>query len=201
VIEKKLFYRQDSRQIVELGKIIDSNGKVGHTGFIQVKASRFITMIENYFNPWGNGVYKKTGDKFQQAKSMNKDVGSIVLESHIFEEELPNINRIFTVQTPIIKDGELTFPKVGYDPEFNSWLEHDSPIIENMEMDVEEGKKIIYEMLKEFCFETRRDYINAISAILTPFLRGIFKTGFNTRAPIYAYMAIEKEVVRITWQV
>jgi len=186
--EKVVFYRQDSRQIVELGKVRNSDGKITHTGFLQVRAPRFITLIEKYFNPWC-WEYKRSGDKYRQEKSMNKDVGSIVLESHIFEEELPNINRIFTVQTPIIKDGELTFPKVGYDPEFNSWLEHDSPIIENMEMDVEEGKKIIYEMLKEFCFETRRDYINAISAILTPFLRGIFKTGFNTRAPIYAYMA------------
>lgn len=186
--EKKLFYRQDSRQIVELGKIIDSNGKVGHTGFIQVKASRFITMIENYFNPW-EWVYKKTGDKFQQAKSMNKDVGNTVLDSHIFEEGLPNINRIFTVQTPILRDGVLSFPKIGYDERFNSWTQENSPRIDNMDMKLEDAKEILYDVFKEFCFETRKDYINALSALLTPLLRGIFKTGFNTRTPIYAYMA------------
>jgi len=186
--EKIIFYRQDSRQIVELGKIKRPDGQVTHTGFLQVKPSRFITLIEKYFNPW-EWVFKKDGSKFTQDKSMNKDVAGTVLDSHIFEERLPGINRIFTVQTPIIRDGELTFPQIGYDPRFNSWLEHSAPVIEDMNMSVEDGKAILYNMFKEFCFESRADYINAISALLTPLLRGMFKTGFNTRTPVYAYMA------------
>lgn len=187
-MEKILFYRQGSREIVELGKIKDSDGKISHTGFIPMRSSRFITLIEDYFEPW-EWVFKKGGGKFSQPKSMNKDVGNIVLDSHIFENGLPSINRIFTVQTPIVRDGELTFPNIGYDGRFNSWLEEDSPIIENMDMPLKEAKEIIYNIFKEFCFETRKDYINAISALLTPFLRGIFETGFNTRSPVYAYMA------------
>lgn len=186
--EKTLFYRQDSREIVELGKMKNDNGEISHTGFIPIKSSRFITLIEDYFSPW-EWVFKKDGTRFEQPKSMTRDVGSTVLDSHILENGLPNINRIFTVQIPIIRDNQLTFPNVGYDERFNSWLEEDSPTISNMDMPLEEAKNILYNTLKEFCFETRSDYINAISALLTPFLRGIFKTGFNTRSPVYAYMA------------
>lgn len=186
--EKILFYRQDSREVIELGQIKNAEGKISHTGFIPIKSSRFITLIENYFNPW-EWIFKKDGGKFEQDKSMGKDVAGTVLDSHIFENGLPNINRIFTVQTPIVLDGGLTFPKIGYDERFNSWLEDESPIIEDMDMSVDEAKDVLYNIFKEFCFETQQDYINTISALLTPFLRGLFKTGFNTRTPVYAYMA------------
>jgi len=186
--EHILFYRQDSRQVVELGMVKNSNNEIIQTGFIPIKSSRFITLIEKYFWPWTT-IYKKSGGSFQIKKSMNKDVGNTVLESHIFQEGLPNINRIFTVQIPIIRNDELTFPTTGYDKRFNSWLPNNSPSIENMEMDLEEAKNIIYKIFNEFCFETKQDYINAISALLTPFLRGLFKTGFNTRTPVYCYEA------------
>ena len=186
--EKAIFYRQDSRQIVELGKFTDPEGEITHTGFLDVKPSRFITLIEKYFYPWA-WVYPKGRPKFQGDKSMTKDVARTVLDSHIMEEQLPNINRIFTVQTPIIRNGELTFPTIGYDPRFNSWTEKDAPMIEDMHMSLEEAKKILYETFSEFCFESRQDYMNAISALLTPLLRGLYKTGFNTRTPVYAYMA------------
>ncbi len=186
--EHILFYRQDSRQVVELGMIKNVEGEITHTGFIPIKSSRFITLVERYFNPWTT-IYKKGGGSFTINKSMTKDVGNTVLESHILHNKLPNINRIFTVQLPIIYNNELTFPKSGYDKRFNSWLPYNSPIISNMEMPLNEAKEVIYEVFKEFCFENKQDYINSISALLTPFLRGLFKTGFNTRAPVYCYEA------------
>lgn len=186
--EHVVFYRQDSRQVVELGIIKDSEGKISHTGFIPIKPSRFITLVERYFNPWTT-IYTKNGNSFEQDKSMTKDIGGTVLDSLIFQEELPNINRIFTVQIPIIYKGELTFPKEGYDKRFNSWLPIDAPVIKDLEMPLEKAKEMLYDILKEFCFETSQDYTNAISALLTPFLRGLFKTGFNTRSPISYYEA------------
>lgn len=186
--EKVLFYRQDARQVVELGMIKNADGQITHTGFIPIKSSRFITLVERYFYPW-TWVFPKSGIKFKVKKSMNKDVGNTVLESHILQEGLPNICRIFTVQTPIIYKDELTFPKEGYDKRFNSWLSHDAPVIDNLDMPLDEAKNIIYKVFKEFCFETPQDYTNAISALLTPFLRGLFKTGFNTRCPVYCYEA------------
>jgi hypothetical protein len=186
--QKEIFYRQDSRQVIEVGNIKGIDGEITHTRFIPVRASRFITLIEKYFNPW-EWIKKNDGTKFAMPKSMTKDIGNTVLDSHSFEQKLPSINRIFTVQTPIIRDGVLTFPNIGYDERFDSWTQHNAPKIDEMDMPLEEAKKIIYNIFNEFCFEKRLDYINAISALLTPLLRGIFKTGFNTRTPIYAYMA------------
>jgi len=186
--EKTLFYRQDSRQVVELGMLKDSEDKIIQTGFIPIKSSRFITLVENYFTPWCK-IFKKGGGSFEIDKSMTKDCGNTVLDSQIFQDGLPNINRIFTVQIPIIHKEELTFPKEGYDPRFNSWLPYDAPSISNLKMTIEEAKQTIEDIFKEFCFETRQDYMNTISALLTPFLRGLFKTGFNTRCPVYCYEA------------
>lgn len=186
--EHILFYRQDSRQVVELGMVKDAKGEIIQTGFIPIRASRFITLIEKYFWPWAT-IYKKGGGSFQVKKSMNKDCGNTVLESHVFQEGLPNINRIFTVQNPVILNDKLTFPNVGYDPRFNSWLPENAPKISDMDMDLDVAKDIIYKIFSEFCFETKQDYMNAISALLTPLLRGLFKSGFNTRTPVYCYEA------------
>ena len=187
--EKKIiFYRQDSRQIIELGNIKNEKGEITHTGFIIVTPGRFATLIERYFSPW---TYKmtKSGQKYKVEKSMNKNDGSIVLESQILQETIPSINRIFNVQLPIIYNGELTFPNVGYDERFRSWLPLDCGKISDMEMPLEKAKELLKEIYKEFCFESKQDYLNALSALLTPFLRGLFKTGFNTRCPVYCYEA------------
>jgi len=186
--KKIIFYRQDSRQVIELGDIKNDEGKVTHTGFIPVTPGRFTTLIEKYFAPWS---YKtsKTGQKYMVEKSMTKNDAGIVLESQILQETIPSINRIFNVQLPIIYKGNLTFPKVGYDERFRSWLPINCGKIDNMEMPLDEAKAILKEIYQEFCFEERQDYINAISALITPFLRGLFKTGFNTRCPVYCYEA------------
>jgi len=186
--KKIMFYRQDSRQVIELGNIKNEDGEVTHTGFIPITPGRFTTLVERYFAPW---TYKmtKSGQKYMVEKSMTKNDGSIVLESKIIEDGLPSINRIFNVQLPIIYKGNLTFPKVGYDERFRSWLPIDCGKIENMEMPLEEAKAILKEIYQEFCFEGEQDYLNALSALLTPFLRGLFKTGFNTRCPVYCYEA------------
>ena len=186
--KKVLFYRQDSRQIIELGDIKNEEDQITHTGFIPVTAGRFATLIERFFVPWTYRM-SKSGKKFVVEKSMTKNDGSIVLESKIIEEGLPSINRIFNVQLPIIYKGELTFPKTGYDDRFRSWLPMDCGKITDMEMTLEEAKNILKEVYKEFCFEGEQDYYNAIAAMMTPFLRGLFKTGFNTRAPVYCYEA------------
>lgn len=186
--KKTIFWRQDSRQIIELGDIKNEKGEITHTGFIQITPGRFTTLVEKYFAPW-TYKYAKNGNKYMVEKSMTKNDGSIVLESQILQETIPSINRIFNVQLPIIYDGELTFPKTGYDPRFRSWLPIDAGKIGDMNMPLEEAKGVLKEVYKEFCFESEQDYFNAISALITPFLRGLFKTGFNTRTPIYCYEA------------
>jgi len=115
---KSLFYRVDSKEIVEIGKIkqLDSEDFV-YTGFISMEPSRFITVVEEHLTP---GVYKKVkndedpedkGKVIFQPHSMTAELSKTVLNSDILQKALPQITRIFTIPIPIIYKNELTFPQ------------------------------------------------------------------------------------------
>jgi len=192
-----LFYRQDSRQIIELGDIKNEKNEVTHTGFIQMTPGRFTTLIERYFLPF---TYRKDtrGQKYMVRKSATKEHSSIVLESMELHNTIPSIHRIFTVQLPIIYEGELTFPKVGYDERFWSWLPADSAKINDMEMTLATAKKTLKDLYKEFCFESEQDYINALSALLTPFSEGCLRLGLILGVQFIVMKRIENVVVKIS---
>ncbi|MDP3026152.1 MAG: CHC2 zinc finger domain-containing protein [Nanoarchaeota archaeon] len=184
-----LFFRNDSKEVVEIGKLKNEREQ-NYTGFRAVKPGRFITLAERYIVP-GNRVAIGKGENIVfefQSKSMTADLANTVLQSPILEESLLNINRIFTVPLPIMHNDGLTFPKKGYDIRFQSWLPYNSPEIINPTMSLEEAKKIIYEVLKEFVFKSNQDYINAIAGLITPFLRGLYPK-FNCRTPVFFYLA------------
>jgi len=196
--EKKiLFYRSDARQVVEVGEIEHKNkeNKKVFTGFIVVKPSRFITLVEKIFTPCNKISFKKHDCYFSEfkPKSMTKDLSNTVIDSPILEKELPRIDRIFTSPLPIIYDGKLTFPKVGYDNRFNSWLPSNSPKIDNPKMSLKESKKVLHLIIEEFCFKTDYDYNLAIAGLLTSFLRGLYHS-FNCRTPLFIYLANRERV-------
>ena len=186
-----LFYRHDSKEIVEIRKIkYDKSGKLNdkNNGFTTITPNRFITLVERYIQP---GVFlknKKTEQIEFHKKSLCSSLAAVLIESHILQDSLPKISRIFTVPMPIMYENKLTFPRKGYDERFESWLPYSSPEITNQSMELTEAKNIINEMFSEFCFKEEEDKINAIAALLTPFLKGLFK-GFNTRTPVPFYIA------------
>jgi len=183
----KLFYKVDAKEIVEIGQIItDEETKKIYTGFIEMKPSRFITLIEEYLTP--EIIVKTREGECFASKSISKDLASTMLASSILENALPQITRIFTVPIPIIYNGELTFPKKGYDKRFNSWMPNNAPEITNQEMTIEEAKEIFKQIFQEFCFEEQQDYYNALAALMTPFIKGLF-TKFNKRSPVFFYLA------------
>jgi len=190
-----LFYRSDSRQIVEVGKVVAGEKKKTFTGFLGVKPSRFITLVEKFFTP-GNDIAVKKEDFFYfefKEKSMTKDLANTVLNSYILEDNLPNIDRIFTIPIPIIYEEKLTFPKKGYDERFNSWLPYNAPEINNKELCLEDAKKILKEILGDFCFQTENDYNMAIAGLITPFLRGLY-SDFTSRTPVFIYLGNRERV-------
>jgi len=184
-----IFYRADSKDIVEIEQIkTKKDSDNSYTGFVEIKPNRFITLVEKYIIP-GNTHWNDTKKCYQfSPKSMGRELANTCLHSEMLQQSLPHIQRIFTIPVPIIYNGELTFPKRGYDERFQSWLAYDSPKIENQKMSIEEAKNLLKDMLKEFCFQDHQDYINAIAAIITPFLRGLFPS-FNTRTPVFFYLA------------
>jgi len=184
--ENILFYRPDTMDIVEIGKIKHANGNIEYTGFIPVEPCRFITIIERYFKPWQK-IYTKQGEKIIN-KSTSFNVAKIVLASDEFRESMPVINRIFTIPIPIIYENKLTFPKKGYDERFNSWLPYNAPEIKNPNMSIEEAKKIIQYIYSEFCYQSKTDFTHAVASLITPFLRGLYKR-FTCRTPLFVIIA------------
>lgn len=181
-----LFFRPNSRQIVEIGNIkLQSTGEDIGSGFLEMNDKRFVTLIEKYADVgyWKKGRY---GENFE-IDSLSAGKTSIILNSYILEESLPQIQRIFSCPFPTFLNDELTFPKRGYDKRFNSWMNYDCIEFSEPEMSLKEAKEIIDKIYSEFCFATEQDKINAISSLITPFLRGLFPK-FNTITPAFFYL-------------
>ena len=183
---KTIFYRPDSMDLVEVGIYTDNEGNECYKGFINIKPSRFITLVEKWGIPgydlWVPATRSAEGYWDFKEKSMTSELSKTVLESHYFQEKMPNIDRIFTVPLPIIYNGILSFPKQGFDVRFNSWLPFDCPKIEDENMSLKDAKELIDKTYSEFCFKDKQDMANAVAAAITPFCRGLF-SNFNVRTP------------------
>jgi hypothetical protein len=187
--KNELFYRIDSKEIVELGKIKhQENEEETYTGFTTVKPNQFITIVERYVEPGMMTKNKRTEEWEFKQHSISSELANTLLASDILKKSLPQINRIFTIPIPILYKEELTFPTKGYDPRFTSWLPEDAPGISKPEMTLEQAKEIFKEVFGEFCFQSQQDYYNALAALLTPYLRGLYP-NFTTRTPVFFYLA------------
>ncbi len=210
-LNKAMFYRNDLKEPVEIIKFTkkklseeepkdeESNNKESVTeGFSRIKPNRFITLIEEYLTPGiylpalenGKVIVNEDGSPVFEfsKKSINSDLANTTLQSSAMQKGLPIIEKIFTAPFPVIYQGELTTPTQGYDPRFNSWLVNDSPQLTNPPMSVKEARTLLTDIYKEFCFQTKQDFTNAIAGLITPFLRCLYKNP-TARAPIFFYMA------------
>lgn len=181
-------YREFKVQKLEQVPIKDVQKRnVQVLGFKDITPKELVTHIERYIIP---GIYlwdsmtKKT--KFEP-KSITDNLAGTLLESAQFRDNLPLIDKIFDAPMPALYGGKLIFPKNGYDERFESWLPHDAPTI-NPDMPLAEAKELLNGIYGEFCFETPQDKTNAIAALLTPFIRGLY-TNPTSRTPIFFYKA------------
>jgi len=187
--KKTLFYRPQSKDVVEIS--VHKEEEDEYVCFDNINANRFITLIENYVVPGIIKIEKQIDGRNEAVfkhKSITSEIAKTVISSSMFQNYIYKIERIFTVPLPIIYKGKLTFPKSGYDSRFKSWLPFDAPKIEQPDMKLKEAREIILNIYKEFCFKNEQDLTNSISALLTPFLRGLY-SHFNTRTPVFFYLA------------
>ena len=182
-----LFYRPETKKIVEVNKIEHVNkDKTTFDGFVDMTNGRFVTIIERYFKPYTT-VITKNG-KMTFGKSLPQSGSGPVMESDDFRARIPIINRQFLVPIPILHEGELTWPKPGYDFRFGSSLPHNAPKIDP-DMPLDDALKLIHHIYEEFCFEDKeKDEAKAIAALLTPFTKGLLPK-FCTRTPLFIYEA------------
>lgn len=156
-------------------------------GFRDLSPSEMITYIEKYILP-GINVWDDSSKSWTfLEKSMNAETAKTILSSERFKEGLPLIDGILVVPLPRLVDGKLTFPKRGYDEDFQSWLPYDAPDI-NPNISLSEALLTLNTVYGEFCFEKPQDKINAIAGLLTPFLRGLYSRS-TCRTPVFFYKA------------
>ncbi len=181
--DEDLFYRVADNSIIE---IIDGNMRI-------VTASRMISLIENICVP---GIEKwKEGEEGEgywvfQKKTASEQVCKIVLSSPSFYNKLKRIEKILSVPIPILKDGKILFPNKKYNPDLKLYLNINAPDLNKPNMKLDEAKKILDELFKEFCFKdnSEEDKIKSLWALLTPYIRGLYDT-WNTRTPVFVYFA------------
>ena len=178
-----LFYRPETTEVVRIGMIkVDDEGHM-ILGLQPVNENAFVTYIEEDIN-----LYALDGRGERHIRSIPAQTAKLVLSSvDQFRMRLPIIKRILPVPIPRLINGELKFPKKGYDPEFMSFVPEDAPEIK--EMSLEDAKDLLLNKIYgEFAFKSPQDKVNAIAHLLTPFCRGLFSRE-TIRSPLFMYIA------------
>lgn len=187
---KEIFYRPAEECVVniEMQSVNEKGNKNTKEvlGFKEIKSTKFITFIEKYFDI-GETIYPKNSLPIFIVKSLSQADAEKTLVSEQFTSKLNKIQDVFNVPRPFLINKELKFPKKGYDKDLWSWVPLDAPEIQP-DMKLEEAKKILDEIYKDFCFKTEQDRVNAITALLTPFCRGLYNRE-TCRTPIFFYRA------------
>ncbi len=169
------FYRTADNAIVEL-----KNNKL-----VIVTSARMVSLIESVCVPCIQIYNKYTKNEEMHKKSSNEQTCKILLESPLLHNKLRQIDKILYVPIPILND-KLTFPQKGYNDNLKLYLNENAPELTDLNMDIVKAKKILCDMLKEFCFKEKEDSVKSLMALLTPYLRGLYN-NWNTRTPLFVY--------------
>ena len=170
------FYRLGDDTIIELCK----------EKLKEIKPARMITLIEEVCTPtiqkWNSyGKYWVSKEK-----STGEQTAKVLLESPSLRDNLKIIKHTLNVPVPLLIEGKLSFPKRGFNKKLCLYVNPNTPEITNPDLSIDEAKALIFDLLREFCFKTNNDSIKTLMALLTPFLRGLYKS-WDTRTPLFIY--------------
>jgi Bifunctional DNA primase/polymerase, N-terminal len=182
-----LFFRLADRAVVRLATQSTSIG-MDMPVFHEVSATEFITFLEKFFILGIETTDRRSGAQDFVICSLDKNDAAATLASQDqFQDRLPRISKIVSVPIPVRNENGLTFPRRGYDRNFESWMPSDAPDVRT-DMPVGEAKEMILRIYREFCFTSEQDRTNAIAALLTPFCRGLYSRT-TVRTPVFFYKA------------
>lgn len=158
----------------------------GGLKFITLTPAKARTWLEQFIEPGidvetpkGTGVFRFA------ARSMSEACARSLLVSPQFLQHIPQIDRILDVPIPIRKpDGEIVFPKLGFNPSLGVYCAPGAPEIKLMPL--EEAVKVIEQALEGFCWKIPQSKVHAIARMITPYARGII--GFSERIPLWYFV-------------
>ena len=181
--DKDLFYRVADNSIIE---IIDNSMRA-------ITPSRMISLIESVCTPGIKRWKEKEGGGgywIFHKKTTSEQVCKVVMASPVFYGKLKRIEKVLSVSIPIFKDGEILFPKKGYNENLKLYLTHDGPEVTEPGMGIDEAKELLSGLFQEFCFkdDNDADKTKSLMGLLTPYLRGLYNDWYS-RTPVFVYFA------------
>lgn len=180
-----MFFKVDEKSIVEIAEYHDKQLKQRIVGFNTVTPARLLNLIEERVDTFVLIPQKK--DLVEVRRSANEQVIKLVSVNTAFLECLHKIKRLLNYPIPFIEeDGTLIIPKQGYDERYQAYFTPNTPELTLLPID--EAKSILHEILGEFCFKDSMDLDMAISYLITPMCRGLYKTS-TARTPLYIIQA------------
>jgi len=176
-----LWYMPEQDRVVELKHLAVDDKITKFIGMFDINATRLSTLIEKYIVPY------RIGDRgYRVFSSLTPAKGKIAIESQQFRDKLPHLTKIIPVQGFFKSQNQLYLCKKGYDAKTKTYVNHDAPDIRT-DMTIDDAKRIILDIYKEFAFRTEQDRTNAIAHLFTPALRGLYSAN-HVRVPIYFYL-------------
>ena len=169
-----------SHAIVQIGRDAQS----GALRMREVTPVEACSAIEEFVTPVAPDV--KDGDTLIP-KSFDRETIGKLLAAPQFKSQLPVIARVLSAPVAILdaETGQLVDLQPGYNPGHELFVSPEFGEIERMEP--EEGRRLLLELLEDFCFETEQDRVHALARIITPYLRMIM--GWTARTPLWFFMA------------
>jgi hypothetical protein len=143
------------------------------------------TWVEQFVTT-GVTIENPDGRRSFAPKTMSESVARALVESPLFQDKLPLVQRIQSVPCPILMpNGDIRIPRKGYDKEFGIYLSTSAPELEML--DIDEARQILEKAHLGFPFKTDQDRTHAYARLLTPFFRGII--GFGEPVPCWFFNA------------
>jgi len=180
-----LFYKVDEKNLVEVDEYYDKQLRQLIVGFSTVPPGRLLNLIEERVNTYSVERIKK--QEIHIRKSANEQTIKLVSTNTPFLNCLHKIKRLLNYPIPFINtSGKLIIPHKGYDEDYQAYFTPNTPEL-NL-MDVDAAKNLLYEIISEFCFKEDIDRDMALSYIITPMCRGLYKES-TERTPLYIIQA------------
>jgi hypothetical protein len=149
--------------------------------FALMKASRFVSWVDDWVSFW------KPAHGEKKYVSMNRQKAEEILASDAFRCKIPVLNGINPVKLPVRRrSGVVELLQPGYDAESGIFTLQ-AGLDYSEEMDPDEARLFILEMLKYFPFDGERSKAVHVAAMLTVYMMGMMPAG--ARPPMLIWNA------------
>lgn len=184
---ENLFYRPYLDQLVEVFFIRDTE-QLQNSGtkvrISVVDSDRLANLLLKHI--YFYKIVKKGDDWVETPVNLSKQFLKQIMKNDVFLDMLKPLDRVMSSPYFFLTKDGLQYEYKGYSQKTYNFYTPDTPYIE--QVSVQEARQMLYKILTGFCFEDESDKEIAISYILTPALRGLYKDK-RERTPCFALIA------------